>query len=197
MWSLVAFCGLIMIALGIIAVVRPMPSLKLPTRGRGALAAFIGLILLTTGAVQDQAGKTTAPVRALSSGAPDDAPQTDVAARRELSSTATTAPSAPVRTAPQWTQVANWSGSGMKETESFAVANREWRVRWKSGNEPLANAGLLQLYVYNQDGQLVSLAANQQGAGEDVSYVRAPPGRYYIKINSANIDWDISVEDQR
>ena len=196
MWSLVAFCGLIVIALGIIAVVRPMPSLKLPTRGRGAQAAFIGLILLTTGAVQDQVGKTP-PVAPVSSAAPEDGPNSDVAARHEPSPAGTPAQPAAAPAAPQWAVVASWRGSGMKETESFAVANREWRVRWKTGSEPFANAGILQLFVYNQDGQMVGLAANQQGPGEDVSYVRAPPGRYYIKINSANIDWNISVEDQR
>lgn len=100
-------------------------------------------------------------------------------------------PAAPVT----WRTVANWSGSGMKETESFTVASREWRVVWssKAGDTP----GLLQIYVYNDQDELVSLAANQMGAGKDVSHVRSGPGRHYLKINSANVTWAVVVEDQR
>lgn len=34
----------------------------------------------------------------------------------------------------QWTEVASWKGKGIKTTESFAVTNREWRLRWKTEN---------------------------------------------------------------
>jgi hypothetical protein len=42
-----------------------------------------------------------------------------------------------------------------------------------------------------------TVAANKQGIGSDVSYVRSPPGRYYLAINCANVDWLVRVEDQR
>lgn len=177
MWSLIAFVGLIVTAVGVVGVIRPIPKLLIGTRGRAAGAVIAGFVMLAVGAVQDQAANGQ---RLASTG---EAPAASVAA--------------PPPRAPEWTEVISWRGSGIKETESFAVASREWRIRWKSGNEPIAGAGFLQIFVYGNDGSMVSLAANNQGPGEDVSYVRAPPGRYYLTINGANIDWDISVEDQR
>jgi hypothetical protein len=96
-----------------------------------------------------------------------------------------------------WTSVASWSGNGIKETESFVTSSREWRVQWQARNEPFAGAGILQIMVYDGSGTLVTLAANKQGTGSDVSYVRSTPGRHYLMINSGNVDWDVTVEEQR
>ena len=84
----------------------------------------------------------------------------------------------------------------MKETETFPVASREWRIRWRSSNEAF-NGGILQVYVYDDAGKIVGIPVNQGGPGADVSYVRSGPGMRYLKINGANIDWHVVVEDQR
>ena len=97
----------------------------------------------------------------------------------------------------QWTSIASWSGSGIKETETFVTSSREWRVRWQARNEAFAGAGLLQIMVYTGDGGLVTLAANKQGTGSDISYVRSARGRHYLTMNSANVDWEVTVEEQR
>jgi hypothetical protein len=97
----------------------------------------------------------------------------------------------------EWWKIKNWQGSGTKETESFSVNSREWRISWQTQNEPFAGAGIFQIYVYNEGGEMLSVAANKQGIGQDVSYVRAKPGRFYLQINSANVDWSVVVEDQR
>lgn len=102
---------------------------------------------------------------------------------------------APARTG--WTQVASWSGNGIKQTESFSINSREWRISWQATNEVLAGAGIVQIMVYGDDGSLVTLAANKQGTGSDTSYVRSAPGRHYLMINSGNVDWTVTVEDQR
>jgi hypothetical protein len=113
-----------------------------------------------------------------------------------VSSPSTTTPSSPDRS-PTWRVVAEWDGNGMKETETFSVASREWRIKWRSSNEPFPNAGVLTIVVHDSTGDMVSMAANKQGPGEDVSYVRSGPGTHYLQISSANIDWHITVEDQR
>lgn len=101
-----------------------------------------------------------------------------------------------------WTPVTSWAGSGMKETEMFPIASREWRIKWRSSIRS-SGSGVLQVYVYSEDGRLVSLAANQEATeatGSDESgdsYVRSGPGRHYLMINSANVDWSVSVEDRR
>ncbi len=96
----------------------------------------------------------------------------------------------------EWRSVKTWTGSGIKETEGFDIQSREWRVSWETKNEAFAGAGIFQIYVHNDKDELVSLAANKQGTGKDVSYVRGK-GRFYLKINSGNVDWSVTVEDQR
>lgn len=56
-------------------------------------------------------------------------------------------------------------------------------------------AGILQIYVHNEKDELVSLAANTNKPGSDTSYVRGK-GRFYLKINSGNCKWKVTVEDQ-
>jgi len=120
---------------------------------------------------------------------------------------ALTLPSSPIPPAPavktaatapailDWHELASWKGSGAKTTESFQ-AKSEWRIRWKTSNEVFAGAGILQIMVYDSAGKLASLAANKQGVGSDTSYVRGPAGKYYLEINSGNVDWEIVAEGQ-
>jgi hypothetical protein len=96
-----------------------------------------------------------------------------------------------------WRLVKEWSGSGIKETETFTTTSREWRIRWHSANEPFANASILQIHVYNGRGALVTLAANKQGTGADTSYVRSPAGSHYLAIVGANSTWTVIVEEKR
>ena len=97
--------------------------------------------------------------------------------------------------APAWKEVRKFSGSGPKETESFDVASREWRITWRA--KPTETAGYFGVTVHDSEDKLVSLAANTATGGGDTSYVRGRPGRYYLKINSANMAYGIVVEDQR
>jgi hypothetical protein len=96
----------------------------------------------------------------------------------------------------EWRVVKTWAGTGMKETESFEVASREWRINWSMTDPTFKGAGILQICVHNENDQLVSLAANTNNPGSDTSYVRGK-GRFYLKISSANCKWKVTVEDQR
>jgi len=96
----------------------------------------------------------------------------------------------------EWMVIKSWSGSGIKETETFSVSGNEWRISWNSRNEALHDAGIFQIYVKNAAGKIISTAANKQGVGADVFYVHSRPGRYYLMINSANVDWTVRVEAQ-
>jgi hypothetical protein len=86
--------------------------------------------------------------------------------------------------------VKSWSGHGIKETETFAVSSREWRVKWTvTGDDYLGIA------VHDDDGDLTSMAANTTKTGSDVSYVRGK-GRFYLSINGSGKS-DITVEEQQ
>ena len=98
-----------------------------------------------------------------------------------------------------WVTIAEWQGEGMRSTESFLTQSREWRINWRTYDEPFENAGILQIFVYdaNTDDIFIDLVANVQGPSEANSYVRTPPGEYYLEIISANIKWEITIEEKR
>lgn len=94
----------------------------------------------------------------------------------------------------QWTVVKAWTGDGIKDTEQFTVGS-EWRVDWDwtpSGSF----GGLIQIYIYDAQGQLVNLAANTQKAGADSSFQHRA-GTYYLKVSAANGSWKVAVQDRR
>ena len=95
------------------------------------------------------------------------------------------------------TEIASWTGSGIKSTETFITTDKEFRIEWTTTNEAFPGAGILQIFVYDENGNMVNLAANVTGAKEDVSYVRTKPGRYYLEINSANVNWAVVVKEMR
>jgi hypothetical protein len=95
----------------------------------------------------------------------------------------------------QWTEIVSWDGQGIKKTETFTTTQKEWRVSWKTTNENVA--GILQIMVYDEDGNMQDIVANAQGENEDSSVFRGDPGNYYLDINSANVDWEIKVEEKR
>ncbi|HTE06233.1 MAG TPA: hypothetical protein VK824_08555 [Planctomycetota bacterium] len=97
--------------------------------------------------------------------------------------------------ATSWGRVGTWSGSGPKQTAMFDVASGEWRLEWTA--KDAAGAGYVGIAVYNESGALVAMPVNQASGGSDTSYVHAKPGRYYLDINAANVEWTVTVEDQR
>lgn len=92
-----------------------------------------------------------------------------------------------------WKPVASWKGNGSKNTESFVTKTGEWRIAWKMSS----GDGVLSVTVYDSQNEVVDVAVIANGAGSDVSYVRAKPGRYYLTINSAATNWEITVEERR
>lgn len=95
-----------------------------------------------------------------------------------------------------WQALKSWSGTGMKDTESFEPAGREWRITWTMSDPAFAGAGIFQIYVHDASDKLIALAANTQQPGSDTSYVRAS-GKFYLKISAANCRWKVTVEEQR
>ena len=125
------------------------------------------------------------------------AERTDVASKSAFAPQGAAVAAAPT-SARTWSTTAEWDGRGVKETESFATHGREWRVRWRTSNEPFKGAGIMQLFVYRaEDGDLEFVVANLQGKGAGESYVQAEPGSHYLLINSENLDWTVTVEERR
>ena len=75
----------------------------------------------------------------------------------------------------------------------FTVGN-EWRIDWDCA--PAQFGGIIQAFVYSGANNLVGVAANTQNDGADTSF-QHKAGTYYLKINSANGNWKVDVQDMR
>jgi hypothetical protein len=94
-----------------------------------------------------------------------------------------------------WTDVKQWTGTGSKVTESFDVTSKEWRVNWSSdqhGN----GIGSIGVLVFNADKKLVASATGRVGA-PDTTYIHEGPGRYYVEVRSADVNWTLTVQDDK
>ena len=92
----------------------------------------------------------------------------------------------------QWTQLATWTMTGQKNTESFKIEeDSEYRINW----ETFADKGSLALFLYDDKGANVGILANVKGISKDTSTIHAPAGNYYIsQITEAGTKWMATIE---
>lgn len=93
-----------------------------------------------------------------------------------------------------WVAVGEWQGSGPKTTEKFQSENGELLITWAARAGEFA--GDFSMFI---EGQEFDLAANQfiQESGSDSTRFHGSPGTYYLKINTVNVSWAVSVSDWR
>ncbi|WP_114474501.1 hypothetical protein [Halanaerobium sp. DL-01] len=80
--------------------------------------------------------------------------------------------------------IAQYSGTGMKNTRPFEI-NNPWEIQWNATGE------IFQIYLYDEHGNLVDIAANQMGAGKG-SYYSPKTGTFYLEVNAMG-DWEVKV----
>jgi hypothetical protein len=95
---------------------------------------------------------------------------------------------------PKWRAVRSFTGSSIKNTESFTISGDEWRISWVTRPGEYGEMNF-QIYVYNADGSLKDIAANVIGAGEDSTVIRGS-GTYYLQFNSGQ-PYSVVVEEYR
>ena len=97
-----------------------------------------------------------------------------------------------------WKQVGTWSGRGNKQTESFTSDTGGFRVRWTTTNETAPGTGTLKVIFRSGDsGREIIQAIDVRGTGSDEEIVAAErPRWYYLTINSAGVDWTVSVDER-
>lgn len=96
-----------------------------------------------------------------------------------------------------WRSVGSWSGHGDAQTDSFDIGYSDVRIRWETKNEKPAGAGTFRLAVCSAvSGRELTVAVNQKGIGHNIVYVTVDPHWSYLLINSNNLDWSVSVEEQ-
>lgn len=95
-----------------------------------------------------------------------------------------------------WRPVANWAGArGLTQTARFAIAAGEWRISWQSGGASPRTPCALAVYVFDDAGDFITLAANRSGGGAGETYLRTQPGSFYLSVAACLADWDIAVEE--
>ena len=104
----------------------------------------------------------------------------------------------PTREVSIWHKVGSWSGRGNMQTETFTSDNGAFRVTWETRNETAPGAGRLYAVFRSGDsGREIMDAVKTQGVGRGVEHVSAErPRWYYLSIDSANVDWAITVDEQ-
>jgi hypothetical protein len=96
-----------------------------------------------------------------------------------------------------WKQVGSWSGRGNAQTESFTSDTGGFRVRWETKNETPAGAGRLKVVFRSGDsGRPIMDAVDVRGVGRDEAEVADNVRWYFLTIESAGVDWTVSVDER-
>jgi hypothetical protein len=110
--------------------------------------------------------------------------------------------SEPLKRPPQavvaWKPVGSWSGHGDKQTETFTSDTGGFRVHWAATREAPAGGGRLRVVFRSGDsGREIIEAIDARGAGGGTEEVAADrPRWYYVTIESANVDWTVSIDER-
>jgi hypothetical protein len=99
-------------------------------------------------------------------------------------------------TAVEWRRVGSWSGRGNLQTESFTSDTGGFRVRWQTMHEDPPGAGRLKVVFRSGDsGRDIIDAVDVRGVGSGTEHVGDRPRWYFLTIDSANVDWTVTVEE--
>ncbi len=95
-----------------------------------------------------------------------------------------------------WRPIAEFSGRGDSQTESFDISSTEWRIKWETQGAASAGAGSFHLVVHSAvSGRPIQDAVYQRGNGHGIAYVTEEPRLYELVIESSGLDWSVKVEE--
>lgn len=80
--------------------------------------------------------------------------------------------------------ITSFSGTGGLNTRPFKTSG-PWEITWN------AQGDIFQLYLFDANGNLLGVPANQAGAGKGSSY-QAKAGTYYLQVNALG-KWSIDI----
>ena len=95
-----------------------------------------------------------------------------------------------------WDHAGTWSGRGDLDSNSFPASSGYLRFTWETSNETKPGEGRFKLMLGSSiSGRLIQVVVDSQGASRDVSYVSEEPRTFYLKVESANEDWKVTVDE--
>lgn len=83
-------------------------------------------------------------------------------------------------------------GKGKKNTETFHISSNKWEIHWACRHLSPGGSALL-VSVYKADGTLVETPVTVTGEDFNSTVMRTGPGDYYLKIESANMFYQIAL----
>ena len=95
-----------------------------------------------------------------------------------------------------WEHAGSWSGRGDLETNSFPASSGYLRFTWETSNETKPGEGRFKLSLGSSiSGRVSMTVVDSKGAKRDVAYVSEEARTFYIKVESANVDWKLAVDE--
>ena len=95
-----------------------------------------------------------------------------------------------------WEHAGSWSGRGDLETNSFPSSTGYLRFTWETSNETKPGEGRFKLILGSSiSGRAIMTVVDSRGAGRDVAYVSEEARKLYVKVESANEDWKVTVDE--
>lgn len=97
-----------------------------------------------------------------------------------------------------WQPVAEWSGSGTRVTEAFAVNAGQWRLNWRQTSaNPFVDDEPVRIDVWDERGNVVkSIGGNGDVIGKDISVYFDKRGTYRIAVSGTTSRWTANVESR-
>jgi hypothetical protein len=82
------------------------------------------------------------------------------------------------------------------QTETFLSDTGVFRIHWETRNESPRGKGTLRVAFRSGDsGRVIIDAVDQKGVGQGTDEVGDMVRWYYLTIDSANVDWSVTVEE--
>ena len=82
------------------------------------------------------------------------------------------------------------------ETNSFPAASGYLRFTWETSNETKPGEGRFKLFLGSSiSGRLIQVVVDSKGAKRDVAYVSEEARTFYLKVESANENWKVIVDE--
>jgi hypothetical protein len=95
-----------------------------------------------------------------------------------------------------WRSVANWTGRGNATLATFPIAAGHIRVSWETTNESPPGAAAFRVRLHSADsGRVLAEVADQRGIGAATTEITDDHQRFYLTVESANVDWSIRVDE--
>ena len=93
-----------------------------------------------------------------------------------------------------WRRVGSWSGHGNVQTGSFNVETGALRMQWETTHA--AAEGSFKVSLHSSiSGRTLQTIVDQRGPGRDTTYIEDEPRVSYLVVESADLDWTMTLEE--